>query len=346
MRPGRFLPIVLIVAALLCLIGVYAAPEWLAQPTQAVPPASATAGPALPSPGSAATETPAAASLPPLAPTLPPPTETLMPTAEPTASFAVIGDYGEAGQASASVSALVKSWNPDFIITVGDNNYPNGEADTIDANIGQYYHEFIASYAGSYGPGSAENRFFPALGNHDLYSEGGKPYFDYFTLPGNERYYDFQWGPVHLFALNGDPSEPDGFRTGTVQAAWLEQGLAASTAPWKIVYLHQAPYSSGYQGSSVWMQWPYAAWGASAVLAGHDHLYERLEIDAIPYFVNGVGGGAIYSFNEPLPGSQARFNGDYGAMRVQADPHRITFDFLTRSGEVIDSLTLQKESGQ
>ena len=24
------------------------------------------------------------------------------------------------------------------------------------------------------------------------------PYLDYFTLPGNERYYDFTWGPVHF----------------------------------------------------------------------------------------------------------------------------------------------------
>ena len=31
--------------------------------------------------------------------------------------FAVIGDYGSAGQAEADVSSLVKSWNPDFVIT-------------------------------------------------------------------------------------------------------------------------------------------------------------------------------------------------------------------------------------
>src|SRR5436305_251132 len=59
------------------------------------------------------------------------------PAAPATAArFGVIGDYGSDGQNEADVSALVHGWNPDFIITVGDNNYGEGCASTIDANIG------------------------------------------------------------------------------------------------------------------------------------------------------------------------------------------------------------------
>src|SRR3982750_3175768 len=65
--------------------------------------------------------------------------------------FAVIGDYGSAGEAERDVANEVKSWNPDFIITAGDNNYENGSASTIDQNVGQYYHDFIHPYVGSYG---------------------------------------------------------------------------------------------------------------------------------------------------------------------------------------------------
>jgi hypothetical protein len=119
--------------------------------------------------------------------------------------LAVIGDYGTASKKEEAVANLVKSWNPDFIITVGDNNYPDGTALTIDPNIGQYYHDFIFPYNGIYGSGSATNRFFPSLGNHDWRATGALPYLNYFTLPGNERYYDFIWGPVHLFALDSDP---------------------------------------------------------------------------------------------------------------------------------------------
>ena len=50
--------------------------------------------------------------------------------------FAVIGDFSsdEQTQPEKDVSTLVHSWNPAFIATVGDNNYPNGAASTIDAS--------------------------------------------------------------------------------------------------------------------------------------------------------------------------------------------------------------------
>lgn len=40
------------------------------------------------------------------------------------------------------------------------------------------------------------------------------------------------------------------------------------------------------------MQWPFEAWGAHAVLSGHDHSYERLHAPnangGFPFFVNGL----------------------------------------------------------
>src|SRR6267154_5565541 len=81
--------------------------------------------------------------------------------------FAVIGDFGANTPEEGDVANRVKSWNPDLILTVGDNNYQLGEASTIDANIGKYYHDYIYPYKGSFGAGSADgvNHFFPTLGN-------------------------------------------------------------------------------------------------------------------------------------------------------------------------------------
>ena len=45
---------------------------------------------------------------------------------QPTIRFAVIGDFGDAGSHEEDVANLLDSWNVDFIITVGDNNYPDG----------------------------------------------------------------------------------------------------------------------------------------------------------------------------------------------------------------------------
>jgi len=251
--------------------------------------------------------------------------------------FAVIGDYGRAGRGELDVSNLVKGWSPAFIITTGDNNYPDGAADTIDPNIGQYYHDFIYPYTGNYGAGADTNRFFPSLGNHDWHTPGVTPYLNYFTLPGNERYYDFTWGPVHLFAVDSDPHEPDGNTSTSTQGAWLQSGLAASSACWNLVYFHHAPYSSGPHGSSARMQWPYQAWGADAVLAGHDHTYEQIILNDFSYFVNGLGGSSIYAFGTPVPGSQVRYNATFGAMLVTVNETTITYQFVAVGGTVVDT---------
>ena len=264
------------------------------------------------------------------------------PTPINSVRFAVIGDYGLAGEHLAAVAEFVKSWAPDIILTVGDNNYPEGEVATIDENIGAYFHEFIFPYTGVYGEGAQENRFFPALGNHDWNTLSAQPYLDYFALPDNERYYDFVWGPVHFFAINSDSREPDRIGRSSKQAAWLRTRLAASTAPWKIVYMHHPPYSSAQHGSQLALQWPYQEWGASAVISGHDHVYERILVDGFPYFTNGLGGSPNrYDFISPVPGSQIRYRDAHGAMLVEADMNQITFQFVNVLGELIDIYTIQ-----
>jgi len=263
--------------------------------------------------------------------------------------FAVIGDYGDNSQEESDVADLVKSWVPDLVLTTGDNNYNEGSAETIDENIGRYYSDFIFPYTGIYGDGAQVNRFFPSLGNHDWRTLDVNnlpyPYLEYFELPGNERYYDFTWGTVHFFILDSDTNEPDGHKDDSVQAGWLQTQLANSIYPWKIVVMHHAPYSSGNHGNTAWMQWPFAAWGADFVLAGHDHTHERISPEGdIPYFVNGLGGRSIYDFQEqPVSGSQIRYNGDYGAMRVDVFSRKIRFQFINRQGEVIDDFSLVKQ---
>ena len=153
--------------------------------------------------------------------------------------FGVIGDFGANTPEEAAVASRVKSWNPDLILTVGDNNYQLGLASTIDANIGKYYHDYIYPYKGTFGAGSADgvNHFFPELGNHEWMQPNAQPHLDYFTLPGNERYYTFTQGAVQFFAIDADPHEPDlGYVNDTtstvnsVEAQWLKSALAASTA--------------------------------------------------------------------------------------------------------------------
>lgn len=261
----------------------------------------------------------------------------------------VIGDYGSGGSAERDVAALVDSWQPDLIVTTGDNNYPVGAAETIDFTVGQFFHSYIHPYQGSYGEGASDNRFFPVLGNHDWGTAAGTPpvpvpYLDFFTLPegpGEERYYTIRAGAVQIFALDSDPHEPHGITDTSRQADWLRAELAASDAPWKLVVLHHPPFSSSaVHGSSPELQWPFRVWGASAVLAGHDHAYERILRDGIPYFVNGIGGASLYEMGTPIEGSEVRYNEDYGAMLVEATPLTITFRLIDRTGIEHDLYTM------
>jgi hypothetical protein len=192
---------------------------------------------------------------------------------------------------------------------------------------------------GRYGEGATTNRFFPSLGNHD-WSTRSLPYLDYFVLPGNERYYDFVWGDVHLLAIDSDPHEPDGITASSRQAAWLKTRLASSKSRWQVVYMHHPPYSSGSHGSSVELRWPYAAWGADLVLAGHDHHYERVEVAGTVHIVNGLGGRSIYPVGKPIEGSVLRYNENYGAQFIEASATKLVSRFLDVRGKTIDERTL------
>ncbi|NWF63125.1 MAG: metallophosphoesterase [Chloroflexi bacterium] len=249
--------------------------------------------------------------------------------------FAVIGDYGLAGQPTADVAALVKSWNPDFIVTTGDNNQ-NDRPYEMDDNIGQYYHEYLVNYKGKYGAGSPTRRFYPTPGNHDWAGDGLKSYLDYFDLKKHQRYYEFTQGPIHFFMLDSDRNEPDGVDEKSEQAIWLKKALKASTSPFNVVVFHHPPYTSGKHRGTEYMRWPFKEWGADVVLSGHNHLYERLNVNGLPYLINGLGGAEIYKFETVIPESQVRYNLDYGAMRVEATNAYMKFQMITRAGILVD----------
>lgn len=206
--------------------------------------------------------------------------------------FAVFGDFGDTSlNGEKAVSALIHSWNVDFALTVGDNVYA---PQTLDGAVGQQYHDYIGNYQGAYGAGSAVNRFFPVLGNHEYGENNVTNYLNYFTLPDNERYYDFQIGPVHFFALNSNKEDPDGRSSTSVQGQWMHTTLDASNASFNVAYFHHTAYNPS--GSTSTMRWPFEPWGVNAVFAGHEHNYYRENRDdngdglQLPYTTTGLGG--------------------------------------------------------
>ena len=288
------------------------------------------------------------------------PTTAPSPESPPTV-FAIIGDYGRDNGNAAAVADLVSSWDPAFVLSVGDAYYASaggtGSA-RYDESTGAHYCRWLADIttSGKRCPtGQAEkNAFFPAMGNHDYSDARPSPetYLSYFDLPGagltnssgNERFYDFVQGPVHFFVLDSNPQQPAGTSETSRQARWLKQQLAASTSTWNVVYDHHPPYSSDDDhGSSVGMRWPFADWGADAVISGHAHTYERVMRDGIVYFVNGLGGAPFHKFNTPVAGSAVRYCKAWGAQHVTASATSLTFAFVNLEGALIDSYSIPAE---
>ncbi len=190
--------------------------------------------------------------------------------------FTVIGDWGQGTANEQVIANLQNAADPEMILTVGDNTYPNGTQSELDSNGLAYYQVPFQRIP-----------YFPALGNHDLNNVGGagsyanSAHVKTFALPLNgtqpERYYAFENADV-LFVMTDSDSCCDG-----TQQAWIENQLATSTRKWKLVFLHHAPYSCANgiasigSTTSVRNSWGplFEKYGVDIVFTGHDHIYER-----------------------------------------------------------------------
>jgi len=118
-------------------------------------------------------------------------------------TFAVITDYGVAGPNLTNTATMVNNWNPDFIVTAGDNNQGMGCDTTCYAGlVGANYGDYLTS---------GSERFWPVIGNHDTYSgiENYLAYFDYIPTNSNgtKQHYDFVEGPVHFFMMDSESAD-------------------------------------------------------------------------------------------------------------------------------------------
>lgn len=259
-----------------------------------------------------------------------------------------------------AVANLVKQSDPDLLLMAGDCRYNNDYVQTVST-----------LYGGLKGAG----KLLPTPGNHDWDYGGLSNYLAYFNV---NRYYSRRIGPVEFFMLDSGyntsyvQSEPDGIIQGTVVPAtpaccgglptldggstqwqWFNAAVDASSARWKVVGLHHPPLASGngHWGTSAevskWgshkkLQWEaFKRKGINLVLSGHEHSYERLDVDGVIHIVNGLGGKSIYGFGDPpLDQSRIRYAGDFGALRLIITPDCILGRFMSVSNQIIDEFQI------
>jgi 3',5'-cyclic AMP phosphodiesterase CpdA len=216
------------------------------------------------------------------APTVTEPVAPFPPDARPKLRIAVAGDVGEGEEEewqTAYAMHMLEDGNPpyDALLLLGDNVYPTGDPARLDATV---FHPFgIVLEKGT--------RLFAILGNHDVMGGQGLEQIRDLGMPG--PWWATTIDDVLLIGLDSNSlDDPD-------QRTFLEDTLRDADEPWRIVAIHESPYSSGYQGSNLTVRDAYAPlfaeYGVQVVLSGHDHDYQRsVPIDGVTYIVTGAGG--------------------------------------------------------
>jgi Flp pilus assembly protein TadD len=191
---------------------------------------------------------------------------------------------------------------------------------------------------------------YPVLGNHEM---GAQLFLDYFSLPGNERWYSFDVGNAHFVVLESDLTR---LAPGNEQLAWLERDLAVSEATWKFVNLHHPLFSASrdYHESARLerknlLHPIFERHRVDMVFCGHDHVYERTRPigspggHAVSYVVAGNGGTPLHwaARREWTAHSERVF----GFVTVDVDGARAHLRALDLDGAVIDELVVDKTDG-
>jgi len=219
------------------------------------------------------------------------------------------------------------------IFTLGDHAYPRGTAQ-----------QFKDCFEPTWGRHKARIR--PTLGNHDLLTLRGRPYFEYFgdnAGPSGRGYYSYDLGAWHVISLNGTESVD----ARSPQAAWLREDLASHPTDCVLAYWHLPLFSSGPHGgtdemSEMWRILHEA--GADVVVNSHDHLYERFApLNAkgqpdpergIRVFLVGTGGAGVYKLNKPAPHSEVLDNSTYGVLKFTLSKGHYAWEFIPMAGQM------------
>ena len=177
---------------------------------------------------------------------------------------------------------------------------------------------------------------FPALGNHE---RNHQHYFDLFYLPGNERWYAFDYGNACFISLQVDGIVD--FGPGSEQYDWLEKELAANTQPWLFVYFHIPPYTSSRKESGIEQDVRQALaplfeqYSVDVVIAGHHHNYERNEVNGVTYIVSGGGGAPLCVMEEPELTRKA-FAVAYHFILLEIDGNHLGATVYSSQGKILD----------
>lgn len=259
--------------------------------------------------------------------------------------FNVIGDTRTGNDIHAAIVALVQAETPLLVVNTGDlvsNGLNLADWETF-FGINQELMRFVP--------------YYPVLGNHE--NNAGE-YFDFFHLPGNERYYSFTVGNTLFLMLDSQgppilaqPGEKEQNEPAKAtpymetQKAWVETTLQANSAvPFVFAAFHKPMYSANsgrlLEAAATRAFWGdiFERYGVQVVLNGHDHYYHHARNGGTHYVVTGGGGAPLYNADAPQPQTLVTAK-TYHYLSVDVDFGETILTAIDLDGSVIDTFTVE-----
>ncbi|HEV3224899.1 MAG TPA: tartrate-resistant acid phosphatase type 5 family protein [Puia sp.] len=274
--------------------------------------------------------------------------------------FIVFGDWGRNGEdnqkeVASEMGIIAKKFKPEFIVSTGDNFYPNGVRSTRD-------HNWLASFEDIYTAHSLQTDWYVVLGNHD-YRGDPQAEIDYTSVDRKwnmpARYYskiffigdDSTQGVLLIFIdttpliseyYKDDKHQVKGQDTSG-QRIWLEKTLkeASPNIKWKIVFGHHPVYTGGGR-----MKAPetvemknlfkpiFEKYHVNAYICGHDHNLQYIKPPGFTsYFVSGAGSELSRTVIHPEGGIYAK--AENGFMNFSIYENKLQFTILSYKGELL-----------
>lgn len=243
--------------------------------------------------------------------------------------FAVIGDSGTGlrpqYEVAKQMEACREKVNFTFVLMLGDNIYGGHAPEDFKRKFEEPYKPLL----------DAGVKFYASLGNHDRASER---FYKPFNM-SERSYFSFKYGNAEFFALDSSYMDP-------AQLEWLHDSLRKSTAAWKICFMHHPLFTNArFHGSDTDLRTVlvpiFHATGVQVVLAGHNHVYERLKpVEGITYFVLGNSGQLRPHDLRPSAQTAKGFDTGHCFMLMEIAGDQLNFQTISDTGATVDSGTI------
>ena len=182
--------------------------------------------------------------------------------------------------------------------------------------------------------------YLTAIGNHEGQGELFEKYFPYPMFMNNRYYFSFDYGPVHVTAID---QETD-YSQGSVQYNWIVNDLSSSNKTWKIVVLHKPGWSAGGHSNSTdvqnILQPLFEQHQVSLVLTGHNHYYARAIVNNVQHITTGGGGAPLYSPDASYPNIVTVDQSNHYC-KLEINGENLHFSAIRSDGSLIEDFSIQ-----